>query len=395
MKIAILGANPNCGNRGVNALAYSIIEILNEVLKDKTKEIYFIESFSGTEKFINLNGKKSKIYLYPIIYPRPNKSWLYLFKKDVLKLQFCKWDAVLVINGGDSFSDIYGQPLLQKLIRDVKTLRKRTKKLVFLPQTIGPFKLDSSKQMAQDCLNKADFIFSRDYTSFQLLEKFHLNKIQELIDMAFFLPYKKIHFDENYCHVGINVSSLLWNGGYSGNNQFELKCNYQQAIYNIIEKLLEDEKIIIHLVPHVFSDNWYEVENDYAISKILTSHYDNKRVTLSPYFFDPCEAKSYISGMNFFVGARMHACIAAFSSGVPTVPMAYSRKFTGLFTETLGYNCLCDMREQDEDLICENVLSFCKDRNHLKKIAKQINETIVVERKNQLLNSLNTIFYDN
>ena len=56
MKIAILGANPNCGNRGVNALAYSIIEILNEVLKDKTKEIYFIESFSGTDKFINLNG---------------------------------------------------------------------------------------------------------------------------------------------------------------------------------------------------------------------------------------------------------------------------------------------------------------------------------------------------
>ena len=53
------------------------------------------------------------------------------------------------------------------------------------------------------------------------------------------------------------------------------------------------------------------------------------------------------------------------------------------------------MREQDEDLICENVLSFCKDRNHLKKIAKQINETIVVKRKNQLLNSLNTIFYDN
>ena len=81
---------------------------------------------------------------------------MYLFKKDVLKLQFCKWDAVLVINGGDSFSDIYGQPLLQKWIRDVKTLRKRTKKLVFLPQTIGPFKLDSSKQMAQDCLKEIE-----------------------------------------------------------------------------------------------------------------------------------------------------------------------------------------------------------------------------------------------
>ena len=32
----------------------------------------------------------------------------------------------------------------------------------------------------------------------------------------------------------------------------------------------------------------------------------------------------------------MHACIAAYSSGTPVVPVAYSRKFAGLF-EQLNY----------------------------------------------------------
>jgi polysaccharide pyruvyl transferase WcaK-like protein len=34
---------------------------------------------------------------------------------------------------------------------------------------------------------------------------------------------------------------------------------------------------------------------------------------------------------DFFVGSRMHACIAALSQGIPTVGVAYSRKFAGVF----------------------------------------------------------------
>ena len=37
---------------------------------------------------------------------------------------------------------------------------------------------------------------------------------------------------------------------------------------------------------------------------------------LAPRFSTPSEAKTYIAGLDFFMGARMHACIAAFSSGV-------------------------------------------------------------------------------
>ena len=67
---------------------------------------------------------------------------------------------------------------------------------------------------------------------------------------------------------------------------------------------------------------------------------------LSPLFFSPIDAKSYISGMHFFIGSRMHATIAAFSSNVPVFPLAYSRKFNGLFIDTLRYPYMGDLKVQ-------------------------------------------------
>src|SRR3546814_10242070 len=65
-----------------------------------------------------------------------------------------------------------------------------------------------------------------------------------------------------------------------------------------------------------------------------------------PDFAGPCEAKSYISSLDYLVAGRMHACIAAFSSGTPVMPVAYSRKFSGLFG-TLGYDFLLPVRGMD------------------------------------------------
>ena len=50
---------------------------------------------------------------------------------------------------------------------------------------------------------------------------------------------------------------------------------------------------------------------------------------------DASEVKWCISKLDWFVGSRMHATIAALSSGVPCAAIAYSRKFRGVFA-TLG-----------------------------------------------------------
>ena len=53
---------------------------------------------------------------------------------------------------------------------------------------------------------------------------------------------------------------------------------------------------------------------------------------------------------DFFVGSRLHSCIAALSQGIPTIGIAYSKKFKGVF-ESVGAGDWvidgCAMKNQD------------------------------------------------
>ena len=60
----------------------------------------------------------------------------------------------------------------------------------------------------------------------------------------------------------------------------------------------------------------------------------------------------------------MHACIAAFSSGVPVLPMAYSRKFNGLFN-SLAYPHVLDCLETDTDRAYAQLIDAFEQREAL------------------------------
>lgn len=123
------------------------------------------------------------------------------------------------------------------------------------------------------------------------------------------------------------------------------------------------------------------VENDYAVSFDLCEEFNNTNLVLSPLFLDPISAKNYIAGMDFFMGARMHSTIAAFSSGVSVVPMAYSRKFNGLFSDTLQYPYVADMKAQGNSDIMAVVKDSFEKRENLKKQIAERMATTVRERK--------------
>ena len=99
-------------------------------------------------------------------------------------------------------------------------------------------------------------------------------------------------------------------------------------------------------------------EDDYRASATLAEAFPG--TVLAPAFQSPSEAKSYIAALDFFMGARMHACIAAFSSGVPVMPMAYSRKFEGLFG-TIGYDRTVDCTSETAEAIEEKIRAAWAD----------------------------------
>lgn len=82
-------------------------------------------------------------------------------------------------------------------------------------------------------------------------------------------------------------------------------------------------------------------------------------------FDNPISAKSFISQMDIFIGARMHATIGAFSAGVATIPTAYSRKFKGLY-ESLGYKYVVDLAELNTHEAVELTVEYVKRYKELK-----------------------------
>ncbi len=145
-------------------------------------------------------------------------------------------------------------------------------------------------------------------------------------------------------HVGLNVSGLLMGGGYTGKNEFGLGLDYPALIDDLI-RWFQAQGATVHLIPHVIvPDGPMTGEDDLRACAALADRH--RETVLAPSFASPPEAKGYISAMDFFLGARMHACIAAFSTGVPVVPMAYSRKFAGLFG-SLGFDRTVDCTRDD------------------------------------------------
>ncbi|WP_295995282.1 polysaccharide pyruvyl transferase family protein [Rugamonas sp.] len=277
--------------------------------------------------------------------------------------QIGECDVVFDIGEGDSFTDIYGTRRLRMLTFGKLVALFRRRPLILSPQTIGPFERRGSRLLANAVMRRCSRIFARDGLSFDYLRENGLSaKADQVVDVAFRLPFQRPPKTPGPLAVGINVSGLLFNGGYTGANELGLSVDYPALIHQLIQTLLARGDCTVWLVPHVLADS-LPVEDDYRVSQQLQEQYPALR--LAPRFGSPGEAKSFISGMDFFTGARMHACIAAFSSGVPVVPLAYSRKFNGLFA-ALDYVHYGDCKAADTQTIHDLVIRSLDQRDALK-----------------------------
>jgi len=264
--------------------------------------------------------------------------------------------------------------------------RRLHKKYILLPQTLGPFSCEEARKKAARSMAEADLVFARDRMSFDCARESVPDKaIEQTIDTAFFLPYAKKSFGGDKTRVGVNVSGLLWHGGYTEDNQFGLKADYKNTMFALLDRFSDRDDVELHLISHVIGDP-RQVDEDTHVMTQLGRKYP--RAVIAPAFRTPIEAKSYIAGMDFFTGARMHACIAAISSGVPVYPMAYSRKFNGLFRETLGYGALGDLKTMDSDEILSGLFAAFAKRNELKNEIEQIGCRIVKPEKEKMIDKL-------
>ncbi|MFN3627940.1 MAG: polysaccharide pyruvyl transferase family protein [Parvibaculum sp.] len=245
-------------------------------------------------------------------------------------------DCLLDIGAGDSFADIYGFKRFAFLWITKAMAILRGKPLVLSPQTIGPFARAPYVQLARFALTRARTVVARDDASFAFLREIAPSANGVLsVDVAFALPFEDRSAERNRpgrVRVGVNVSGLLFNEALSGRNRFGLDADYGQLMRLFIAELVGREDVEVHLITHAIG---HGPDDDGEVADRLAEEFP--AVIRVPDFATPSAAKSYISGLDFLVAGRMHACIAAVSARTAVVPIAYSRKFSGLFG-MLNYN---------------------------------------------------------
>ena len=341
----LLWHSMNSDNLGVGALTVGHMAIIEDVCRDLDVDPYF--------DVIGWTDPK------PFYFERPNLSVTQLKLSDYLKpgglwRAFRRCDIVMDISGGDSFADIYGVSRILKMIAAQNLALFAGRPLVISPQTIGPFERPVIRRLALNSMRRAAAVATRDDPSTRFAREMGFKgEIIEASDVAFRMSYDPPPPKQPGApiKVGLNISGLLANGGYTGDNMFGLTVDYPKLARDIVSHFAGIDGVETHMVGHVLSQS-QPVEDDREAGIKIAADFPGVKV--APAFNTPMEAKSYIAGMDYFVGARMHACIAALTTGVAVMPTAYSRKFAGVFG-TVGYLHCADCKTEDHATILEKV----------------------------------------
>ena len=134
----------------------------------------------------------------------------------------------------------------------------------------------------------------------------------------------------------------------------------------------------VALIPHVRIKGTDDID---ALKPIYNRFSETNRIVMFDDMNLGCkQLKGYISRCRFFVGARTHSVIAAYSSCVPALALGYSVKANGIAKDIFGYTENLVIPVQTLNSSEEVIKSFDYLLENEKKI-KDYLETIMPEYK--------------
>lgn len=328
MKIMMF-AHDGSLNRGCEAIVRSSTQIIKE--KIQGAKVYLASGKPETDKIISkLDGiydgsaRGIKRYSYEWFL---SAARMKLFKDETYALgkihqnivKHIPYMDVCLSIGGDNYC--YGeQPGWYEINRRVKA---NGKKLVLWGCSIG--EEDMSDRKLQD-LRLFDLILARETLTYDMLVARGLTNVKLCADAAFTMEKEELELPAGWQEgntVGLNFSPLVWKKNKES----------RTAVRELIRHILDTTDMTIALTPHVMEGG----NNDYEVLQQYEEEFKSTgRVLLLPSNLTAIQYKGYIARMRFFIGARTHATIAAYSNYVPTMVLGYSVKSKGISKDIFG-----------------------------------------------------------
>lgn len=220
--------------------------------------------------------------------------------------------------------DVYCYDNYPKYILIHQELRKYTDKTILVGCSVEPKLLEDPRMISE--LKSFDCITVRESISYEAMKAAGIPNVHLIPDSAFTLPvlYRGDEEHDAFLRnaVGLNLSPLVER---KSDTVFE---NYLE----LIRWILGHTDWNVALIPHVI---WDSNDDREVLTRLLEAVGDPRRVRLMP-DGNCMELKGDISRCRFFVGARTHATIAAYSTCVPTLAVGYSVKARGIARDIFG-----------------------------------------------------------
>lgn len=373
-KETIMYAHGSAYNHGCEAIVRSTVDLLslekemtllfsNNIQGDldyKLDDIVNIEQINETP--IERNSLLGIMYRScSHLYRDHEKMYYRFFGKKRFEYMYNCGEIALSI-GGDNYC--YSDQIEPLGTRNYWLNKKGTKTILWGATLSEKF---MTPDVIED-LNRYSLICVRESDSLDLLKKYSVKtEIVLSPDPAFALKAEETKWENrNKDIIGINISPFVF---YCSGNDMGLK-NY----IAMINWILAETDFDIALIPHVVFPNTDNNDVFFA-TKLKACFLDEPRVFVVEDGYNCCQLKSLISKCKVFVGARTHATIGAYSTGVPTLVVGYSEKSIGiakdLFGTADGYVHSVQNMEKETQLLNDfknlltneqNVRNFLKER---------------------------------
>lgn len=356
------------GNRGCEAITKGTVEVLNLNKNNYvglTTDLH-LDSYLGIDEISALIEKKEVnifvkgiTYLTRIIKHNNDFTGSYRNHYDSF-LSLIDTKDICMITGGDMFC--YGDNELNYIIDYMS--KKRIPTVLwgcsFGPENLTPAKMKALKQITAISARES---LTYDY----FVNELKMKKVKLVADPAFTLGPQKCelpdYFDENI--LGINLSNFT-SEKYSDDNAFF------KAFMEFVEYIIINTDLTITLIPHVF----WKGQDDREVCKLIKEKAsDPDRIkTLNTEKMNYCQIRYAISKCRYFIGARTHAMISAYSTCTPSIALGYSIKSRGIAKDLeLDERLVIDyhnVRESKKLIECFEYMVKNEGliRNHLQKV---------------------------
>ena len=318
------------GNHGCEALVRTVLKLFQgedklTVLSESPQQDirYGIDKIAALEPATRAYSKASLSFCDAYLTLKMKKNY---FKMDVLPYR----KALNTLDAGMTElsvgGDIYCYEDYRKFILLHNMIAKRGCKSILLGCSLNE-ELFKDPEFVAD-MKRYTYISARESLTYEMLKKAGLTNVGLTPDTAFLLENEQLPLPDGFIEgntIGINLSPLV------------VRKETRQGIVmenfiRLIRWILDNTDCSVALIPHVV---WQDNDDRTVLQQLYNDVNCPERVVLIS-DHNCMQLKGFISRCRFFIGARTHATIAAYSTLVPTLVLGYSIKSRGIATDLFG-----------------------------------------------------------